>query len=243
MKNKAIICIALPILLVFTLIGCENSAWNCLRGNGTIEKETRDLQQYNGVVTKGEYDIYYIPDTSYFIILEADQNLLPYIRTRVSGTILIVDNGTRKCLRSDYPIRVYVHTPEIKLMNLVGSGMITAESVYADELRLQIEGSGHIDITGIDVLDLQVIISGSGNVNLRGKTDIVEYTIAGSGTISAQSLLSNSCTVEISGSGDIYCNVEEKLDVLISGSGNIYYKGIPSISTNISGSGNVISIN
>jgi hypothetical protein len=105
-KNKATIYITLPILLVFTLIGCENSAWNCLRGNGTIEKETRNLQQYNEVVTEGEYDIYYIPDTSYFVILEADQNLLPYIRTRISGTTLIVDNGTRKCLRSEYPIRV-----------------------------------------------------------------------------------------------------------------------------------------
>ena len=195
------------------------------------------------MVTEGEYDIYYVPDTSYFVILEADQNLLPYIRTRVSGSTLIVDNGSRKCLRSDYPIRVYVHTPEIKLMSLVGSGMISAESVYADELKLQIEGSGHIDITGIDVLDMQVIISGSGDVNLWGETDIVEYIIAGSGTISAQNLLSNSCTVEISGSGDIYCNVEEKLNVFISGSGDIYYMGEPSISTNISGSGKVVSIN
>lgn len=243
MKNQAHISIALPVLLVFILIACENSAWNCLRGNGTIEKESRELQQYSGVLTEGEYDIYYIPDTSFFVVLETDQNLLPYIRTRVSGNTLIVDNGTRKCLRSDYPIRVYVHSPEIKLMNLMGSGKITAESVYSDELKLVIEGSGRIDITGIDVLDLQVLISGSGDVNLRGETDIVEYSIAGSGTISAQNLLSNSCLVEISGSGDIYCNAEEKLDVFISGSGNIYYKGTPSISTKISGSGKVVSIN
>ena len=232
----------LPVLLACTLIACENSYWSCLRGNGTIETETRELQYFDGVVTEGEFEVFYIPDTAYYMVLETDQNLMPYIRSQISGNTLVVDNGTRKCLRSEYPIRIFVYAPEITLMSLVGSGMISAESVYSDELNLYIEGSGYIDIKGIDVQDLQVVITGYGDVDLWGEADIAGYLIEGSGTIRAENLVSNTCLADISGSGEIYCNALEKLDVLISGSGTIYYRGNPAITTNISGSGSLISI-
>jgi hypothetical protein len=243
MKTIRSIRIILPVLAVLALVSCENSSWNCLRGNGVLTEETRQLQSYDGVVTEGEYEIIYIPDTAYSVVLETDQNLLPYIRTRISGTTLVVDNGTRKCLRSDYPIRVYVHTPEIRLMSLVGSGLISAESVYGDKLRLEIEGSGNIDITGIDVLELAVLVTGSGDVDLWGKSDNADYTITGSGNIKARYLEASHCKAEISGSGTIYCHASESLNAVISGSGTIYYAGNPpNVNTYSSGSGSFVSI-
>ncbi len=243
MKTHASIGIPLALVLALSLAGCENTYWSCLRGNGILEEETRELQEFNGVVTEGDFELFYVPDTSYAVVIESDQNLIPYIRTRMSGKTLIVDNGTRKCLRSEYPIRITVYAPEIRLMSLVGSGMISAESVYGDELRLELEGSGYIDLRGIDVLDLEVLITGSGDVTLWGTSKLAEYTITGSGTISAQNLVSEICTSEISGSGEIYCLATQKLNAFISGSGTIYYRGDPSVTTYISGTGSVISIN
>ena len=242
MKTKKYLSLIIPFLIAVVMVSCENSAWNCLRGNGIIEKETRDLQEYNGVVTEGEFEVYYVPDSVYQVILETDENLMPYIRTRVSGSTLIVDNGTRKCLRSEQPIRIYVHLPEINLMTLVGSGLISAEAVNASELTLSIEGSGVIDVAGINVLDLSVLITGSGDVKLYGETDNADYTITGSGTIDAKNVTADNCVAEISGSGSIYCNVVTRLNALISGSGSVFYRGTPSVSTQISGSGEVISI-
>ncbi|MFC2115288.1 head GIN domain-containing protein [Bacteroidota bacterium] len=242
MKTKTPIKIMFFVLLPLVILACENSSWTCLRGNGIIDSDIRDLNYYNGVVTEGEFEIFYIPDTSYFVELRTDQNLLPYIRTRISGSTLIVDNGTRKCLRSEYPIGVYVHTPEIQLMSLVGSGLISADYVYSDELRLEISGSGYIDILEMDVLDLRILITGSGDVDLRGTTNMAEYTITGSGTISAQNLLSNTCIAEISGSGTIYCHADKFLEAIISGSGSIFYRGAPTVSSHISGDGFVQGI-
>lgn len=242
MKTKAITGIALPVLLAITLASCENAGWNCLRGNGIPSEETRTFAEFDGVVTEGEYDIIYIPDTVSSVTIKTDENLIPYIRTRVSGTTLIVDNGTRKCLRSELPIQVFVHAPEINLMSLVGSGLISAEAVYTDVLSLSIEGSGAIDITGIDVLDLSVLITGSGDVELWGSANYADYLITGSGNINAKNLISNECITEIEGSGNIWCNAVSRLRAIISGSGTIYYRGSPSVSTQISGSGSVISI-
>ena len=242
MKKQSPIAIILFIVLAISLIACENSGINCLRGNGIIEKETRDLEEYSGVVTEGEFEVFYVPDSSYFVMIETDQNLIQYIRTTISGTTLIVDNGTRKCLRSELPIRIYVHAPEIHLMSLEGSGLISADSIYTDELMLSIEGSGYIDVKGIDVLELNVLITGSGDVSLWGTTGSAEYTITGSGKVNAKNLISNECIAEISGSGSIYCNAVMKLNAIISGSGSIYYRGTPSVNTQISGTGSVISI-
>jgi len=94
MKNKTHISIALPVLLAFTLIACENGAWNCLRGNGTIEKETRDLQQYNGVVTEGDYDIYCNVEEKLNVYISGSGNIYykgePSISTNISGSGKVV---------------------------------------------------------------------------------------------------------------------------------------------------------
>lgn len=233
----------MPALLVISLNACENTYWSCLRGNGIIEQETRQLQPYDGVVTEGAFEITYVYDSLYYMIVETDQNLIPYIRSRISGNTLIIDNGTRKCLRSEYPIRINVYTPEIRLMNLTGSGSISAESVFSEELKLVIEGSGSIDIRDINVNDVQALITGSGKITLWGSSELAEYIITGSGTIEARYLEAGICVAEISGSGTIYCHAEDQLDALITGSGNIYFRGNPGdIKTNISGSGSVLSI-
>jgi len=239
MKARTSILILAPVMLALLLTACENSYFSCLRGNGILETDTLDLGEFTGIVTEGDFEVFYIPDTVYFMVLETDQNLIPYIRRWVTGNTFYVDNGTRKCLRSEYPIRIFVYAPEVKLMRLAGSGMISAESVYTDELDLQLEGSGVIDIRGIDVLRLHVLITGSGEAELWGRTDVAGYAISGSGTISAQNLQSKICVADISGSGTIYCNATKTLEAVISGSGTIYYRGNPQVSTKISGSGSV----
>ena len=83
MKTKACIQILVPVLLVLCLAGCENMGWYCIRGNGILEEETRELADYDGVVAEGDFEVLYIPDTVFFIVVETDQNLIPYIEDQV----------------------------------------------------------------------------------------------------------------------------------------------------------------
>ena len=83
-------------------------------------------------------------------------------------------------------------------------------------------------------------ISGSGNIDLTGESSSGSFTISGSGHISSYNYSQIDCISKISGSGDMYLNVSEKLDVTISGSGSVYYIGDPSLNVKITGSGRVI---
>ena len=241
MKTHISIKLILLTLLVVALYSCESGFWNCLRGNGTPGEETRELEYFNAFVSEGEFDILVIPDSIYTLKIEADQNLIPYIRTRVSGNKLVIDTGTRNCLRSDSPMLLTIRVPVLNYINLTGSGQITGDDLSTDEMRVEITGSGTIDLRGLDVNFLDALITGSGELIFWGTADETDFDITGSGNIDAFQLDSDKCVANISGSGNMYVRVESSLTAEISGSGNIFYKGTPAVSANISGSGSVIN--
>ncbi|KPL15864.1 MAG: hypothetical protein AMS26_06460 [Bacteroides sp. SM23_62] len=242
MKTRSIVRVAFLAVLTVLAYACE-STWSCLRGNGVPGEETRTIQGFTGVVSEGEFDVFIVPDADFGITLEADENLIQYIRTRVSGNTLIVDQGTRKCLRSDNPIRITVHMPQVEYLNLTGSGMITGDNIEADELTVHLTGSGLIDLRGLNTGLLDALITGSGEMIFWGETVDADLDITGSGMIKAFHLESVNCIANISGSGSMQVKVEKLLTAYISGSGNIYYQGNPSVSANITGTGAVLNSN
>ena len=242
MKTRSIVRVAFLAVLTVLAYACE-STWSCLRGNGVPGEETRTIQGFTGVVSEGEFDVFIVPDADFGITLEADENLIQYIRTRVSGNTLIVDQGTRKCLRSDNPIRITVHMPQVEYLNLTGSGMITGDNIEADELTVHLTGSGLMDLRGLKTGVLDALITGSGEMIFWGETVDADLDITGSGMIKAFHLESVNCIANISGSGSMQVKVEKLLTAYISGSGNIYYQGNPSVSANITGTGAVLNSN
>jgi hypothetical protein len=242
MQTRSILRVAFLSVLTVMAYACENT-WNCLRGNGVPGEETRTISGFTGVVSEGEYDVFIVPDSDFAVTLEADENLIQYIRTRVSGKTLIVDQGTRKCLRSDSPIRITVYMPQVAYLELTGSGMITGDNIESDELKVHLTGSGLIDLRGLKTGLLDALITGSGEMIFWGETVDADLDITGSGTINAFNLESVNCIANISGSGSMQVKVEKQLNAYISGSGTIYYMGNPSVSANITGSGAVINNN
>lgn len=227
----------------FILYSCENGFWNCLRGNGIPAEETREPAYFNGIVSEGAFDVLVIPDSVYAVKIEADQNIIPYVRTRVSNNRLIIDTGTRKCLRSESPMLLTVRVPVVNFMSLTGSGQITGDDLSSDEMRVEITGSGRIDLRGLDVGFLDALITGSGEMIFWGTAENADIDISGSGNIDAFQLAADECIASISGSGSIYITVDSRLDAFISGSGNIFYKGTPVVFATITGSGKVINSN
>jgi hypothetical protein len=243
MKIRSIIRIAFLAGLAVMAYACESS-WSCLRGNGVAGDEIRTISGFTGVVSEGEFDVFIVPDSSFSVKLEADENLIQYIRTRISGNTLILDQGTRKCLRSDNPIRITVSMPQVEYLNLTGSGMITGDNIEGDLLKVELTGSGLIDLRGLNVGLLDALITGSGEMIFWGETVDADLDITGSGEIKAFHLESVNCIANISGSGNMEVNVEKKLIAYISGSGNIYFMGHPpTIEAHVTGSGAIIPAN
>lgn len=246
MKKVNILLIPVAIIMMLSISSCDEYWYNCLRGNGIVVTQERESDHFSGVISEGDLDIIIMIDSVYKAVVVADENLLPYIKTSVRGDNLVINNTTRRCLRTSdgNPIQIFVHTPAIHFINLEGSGVVYCDDlIYVDQIRLELTGSGLIDLRDIDALELDVLITGSGEIELWGICEEGDLNITGSGKIKAFHLEQDYCKANISGSGDMFVFVYDLLDANISGSGNIFYKGNPHLNIRISGSGSIINSN
>ncbi|MBL7113117.1 MAG: DUF2807 domain-containing protein [Bacteroidales bacterium] len=234
------------LLFLITLNSCEYGPWGCLRGNGIMIEETRDLNTFSGVISEGDFDVTIIVDTVYQAVIEADENLMSFISTYIRGGNLVIDNSSRRCLRNSdgNPIYIELHVPFVDYISLTGSGVVYCQDLlYVDYIRAEVIGSGIIDLRYVDAISIDAILTGSGEIELWGICKEGDLNIPGSGVIKAFHLEQDICDANISGSGDMYVFVYDILDANISGSGNIFYKGNPRVSTRISGTGSIINSN
>jgi hypothetical protein len=247
MKRKtSFLALGATVVISLILWSCEGIYFSCLKGNGITMEQERHTGEFSGVISEGDYDVFIVIDSVNKVVIEADENLMPYIRTMVKNDKLVLDNGTRRCLRnrSDEPIKITVHTPDMFYIALEGSGMIYSDYfIYVDYLRVELTGSGIIDLQDIDAIELDALLSGSGEIELWGIAGTGDLSIPGSGKIKAYHLEQDECSANISGSGDMYVFVYDFLDANISGSGNIFYRGNPHINVKITGSGSLINNN
>ena len=260
MKN--IICTALAAT-AFILSSCEGIWPNCEEGNGVIVTQMRNVSSFSGVESNGDFEVYIYPGEEAGVKVEADENLMDLIITRVSGDELILETRHGNCINPSEDIFITVTVPDLHEIDLNGSGLIWCDSLSTESFKVNLDGSGTIECIHMTIptLDIEIdgsgrletkgsfsivntVIDGSGEVILSGTSPVADFLINASGMISAGSLLTDTCYAGITGSGSIYTRVKDLLDVDISGSGNVYYYGEnPVVNTHISGSGQVIKKN
>jgi hypothetical protein len=245
---------------VFVLIfsSCDKSIFP-VKGNGDVTTETRAFSNFNAVSNEGQFDVYLIQDDETGVKIEAESNLIGRIRTRMNGSTLEIDSKDN--LKPSRPMKLFIHTPHVNGISLSGSGIIDLGTIITDDLAVSLSGSGEIygdveatdiglNISGSGTADLAVhcdlietFVSGSGDLFFSGSGHTARFNISGSGSVKAYNFPVADCYTKISGSGDMYVNVENYLEVNISGSGSVHYIGYPDINTNITGSGELISNN
>lgn len=256
LKNMKKYLITINILAVIILLTPACSKYPKIEGNGQVTTETRQLVSFNKVDNTGTFNVYIKQDSVFSVTIQAESNLIPHVRTIINGNTLKID--TRENLKENYPVNVFVSTPVIEGAYLSGSGFVSLDSLDTDYLEVELSGSGEISgfsstnslvakISGSGNIDLEsytnssdIRISGSGSINLVGESSSGSFSISGSGQINSFSFQQNECLAKISGSGNMFLQVLDYLDVTIAGSGSVYYIGDPSINVKITGSGQLI---
>ncbi len=237
MKTNLMLALTATVLL-FT--SCTEDYF--IEGNGISESENRLVPAFSSVASEGDFQVHIVPGESYEVIVSAESNLLPYIQTDVNGQNLRIHVRGLHNLQNQLPIEVYITAPFIEGIAQSGSGLITTGWFEGETLSLVVSGSGSIN-TSVNADRIEAILSGSGNLHVTGQAPDVSFIVSGSGRIDAWDLAVQNCDAKISGSGDVWVDVEKYLKAVISGSGNVFYSGTPVVETVVSGSGGVIHKN
>lgn len=225
----------IPFILTFLYTSC--SLFNCVKGSGNINTETRPLTDFKKIIINSNANVYIEQDDYYSVDIEAEENIIPYIKTRIRNDELIISNKT--CLLNQKPINIYISSPEFRRIALSSSGKIISKNrITGNKLDIVINGSGRAEID-LDVQKLFTELSGSGKISLRGNAYTNKINLSGSGIIDALECETDESIINLSGSGICKMNVNEDLKINISGSGIVEYIGSPDIQSNISGTGRV----
>ena len=203
------------------------SSCQTITGSGNIITETRNLKDINGVKSSGSIEVEVVNDDKQTVKVEADDNVMEHVITRVKNGLLHVDMDSDKSYRN-IKAKVYISAPTLRRVYVSGSGTLTSQKTLTDdkEIEFKVTGSGEVDAM-VDAPTISAQVTGSGVLRLSGRTKDLKGKVTGSGDLKSDDLLSENTNVTVSGSGtaSVYSSVE--LTAKVTGSGDVFYSGNP----------------
>ena len=195
-----------------------NFDWKGVKGSGHVITEQREASGFHGVDVGGVYQVDVTAGKDYSVTVEADDNLVPLIRTEVDGGILKIQSDRRISPKSN--IRVTVTMPNIDSVEVSGVANVTVNGVKGD--------------------DLSIDSSGASKVAVNGESTKLNVEVSGATHVDAASLQVDEATVAASGASNVAVSVSRVLDAHASGASHISYAGSPSeLRKDTSGAGSV----
>ena len=180
--------------------------------------ESRVLQSYKGIDATGAYQIEVTCQKSAVFEIEADDNILPLIRTEVRDGTLYV--SSEKSYNSSRPVTLRITLPDLTRVRTHGAGKVNIAEVSNDSLEIQSTGAADIEAAG--------------------KTKKVELESTGAGKIDTSNLRAEKASVVVTGAASVDVFASEQLDVKVSGAGHVTYSGDPKVvNKSVSGIGSV----
>jgi Putative auto-transporter adhesin, head GIN domain len=225
-------------------------------GNGRAETEQRSVPAFTSISVGGSGTLR-VHRGAQKLELTCDSNILPYITTTVSGGELSIGFKPFTSINNPTKMQFDVTLPELRGVNLSGSGDAHIDAFKGAEFSAAISGSGgmkaeldyksvSLKLSGSGGFDATVkagrfdlACSGSGGTFIKGSADRADIALSGSAELEARGFATGDARIFASGSSRMEIRAAGSLDVALSGSGELRYWGNPSLSQRVSGSGRV----
>jgi hypothetical protein len=209
---------------------------NTVDGDGIAAREQRTVGTVNGLDVNGSIvvDVRVGPATS--LVVEADSNLLPLIRTDVRGDTLNI--YTDRSYRSRNPVHVIYTVPRLTDLRQNGSGRVSVEGLEGAPLSLRRNGSGIVSVSG-QVASLDVDSNGSGVLDAgRLQSASAKLALTGSGRLEVGQVRGDYAIVNLNGSGQLRVGgAVRSLTARSNGSGHLDLGKLSSDQADLSSSG------
>lgn len=239
MKKKIISLFALASL---ALASCGFPVrYTTVRGTGNVITETRRVVRFDQVELSGIGTLIIEQGSTESLEISAEENLMPYLESRVSGSTLYLGIDQFVTLQPTEDIVYRLTVIDLKAVDISGLGNVELADLETSQLRIEVSGSSAFKIGNLQAKKLDVEVSGMGDITIVGRVDEQRVELSGAGTYMAGELETNSTKISISGSGNAAVWAKEDLNAEISGMGTVEYYGSPVINSEISGAGKLVS--
>lgn len=175
------------------------------------------------------------------LIIEADDNILPYIEVLQDGNgiIITLKHDTSITTQSDIIYRITVKN--LESIHVSDAVKLELENITTDALDITAAGASIIS-GSLDVQKLQVSISGASSVEVSGVAQKQYVDISGASRFDGSELRGFKAEADCSGSSRAIINVTNSLKGLCEGVSTIKYKNNPQVKVKTAGISSVKKI-
>jgi hypothetical protein len=230
--------------MTFMVDGSNIYAGPSQPGSGNVVTETRKVSSFDSIKVDYPAQVTVSQGKTESIKIEAEDNLLPGLRTDVkNGQLRIyyhVDAG--KPVNATEPIRVAIVVKDLKDIEFDSAGELTVKGLNTDSLDLSLSGAGSLKLDDVVLTKFSVNLSGAGSIFASGSTDNLDLNISGFGSFNGKDLEAQFATANLSGAGSATVWVDKELIANISGVGSVNYYGSASVKKTANGIGGVNSL-
>jgi Putative auto-transporter adhesin, head GIN domain len=211
------------------------------RGSGNVISQTREVSDFDAVSISYPADVLIQQGSQESLEIEAEDNLLPHLKTQVRGGTLEIfykrENG--KHVNPTKMVKITIVVKDLTSVDFSSAGELTIDGLKTNNLDVSLSGAGNLKLDRVQLKELSVNLSGAGSMNASGTTEELDMNISGFGDFKGADLHSQVARVDISGAGSATVWVDDDLTAGISGAGSISYYGSASVTKQISGVGSV----
>lgn len=175
------------------------------RGSGNVVTETRDVKGFNGVDVSGVFQVEIKANQDFRVEVEADDNLVPLIRTEVRNGVLHIESSKR--ISSSSGLKVRISAPNIE--------------------NIEASGVSRVDLTGVENNEIRVDTSGASKTSISGRTSRLNIEVSGASSIDAEGLEAETAEINASGASKVFVFATKELRGDASGASKIVYSGNP----------------
>lgn len=235
--------VAILLSGVFLIPACNGRLGiNLTQGSGKIITEPRTVSNFHQVTLAGVGDLNITEGDTESLTIEADDNLIPLIETRVENGELVIGIDRNRGNISMNPTRPIKYTLSVKNLDAItvsGAGNVSAPSLKSDNFAIVTSGAGNVNLQKLETKALKVTVSGAGNILLAGRAETQDTSLSGLGSYDAGNLATTATSIRLTGAGSATLWASDTLNVQVSGAGSISYYGSPKVTQSISGIGSV----
>lgn len=188
-------------------------------GSGQVATETREVSGFTRIrfESVGVLNITQTGEES--LTVSADDNVLPYITTRVHGGTLDIGMEGHVTINPKSKIIFTLTVKSLEEIDLSGAASIHATDINTDTLDVRFSGAGKMELTG----------------SARTQTVMV----SGAGGYEAKDFKTRETRVKITGAGYAHVYADETLDATVTGVGKVTYYGSAEVRPRVTGIGSI----
>lgn len=230
------------ILLGILMAGVVSAGVKKIKGTGYLVVHDRQAEQpFTRVSVQQSITLYISQGKTEGITVEADDNIIPYIKTEIKDGQLNVFLDPEVIVRRYTAMNVSVSMPVITDINVTAAGRLEGSSLFTvNKLEIVASGAGNVKLE-VKGSEVDVEASGAARLELKGEVEHVDLEMSSASTLKAWDLRVKDCDAEISGAAKAEVAISGWLEAEISSAGILIYDGNPLITKqNVTGRGALV---